>query len=105
MKSAIGRVYIGDIGTIIPPKPKPALPPIDLSQMSYRDMCNLAVAIGLDVRDIIGIEHCYEHEGMVFIADRALPEGFDLFSDCVYCKNCWRFFRTRTKIFTKDVLQ
>jgi hypothetical protein len=94
----MAKIYVGDIGTITISPPKIGLPKdLDLSGLSFRQLCNLAVVCGFDVRDLIGIDNCYEHVEMVLIFDRALPEGFNLFDHCSYCRNCWRMFRVRYK--------
>jgi hypothetical protein len=94
----MARVYVGDIGTVVTPQPITQLPKdLDLSQLTFRQLCNLAVACNIDVRDMIGVENCIEHEGMVLLADKEMPSGYNLFEDCKYCKNCWQFFRYKEK--------
>jgi uncharacterized metal-binding protein len=89
-------VYVGDIGVIIQRSEKHARPAdIDLDTLDFRQLCNLAVYCGIDVRDLIGIRFCYEHVDMTEIGARALPQGYNLFESCKYCKNCWRFFRIK----------
>lgn len=91
-------VYIGDVGEIVVPQPKVAPPPdLDLNKLTFRQLCNLAVACNLDLRDIIGVSSCDKHYTMVFLGDKELPQGYNLFEDAVYCKNCWRYFRYRDK--------
>lgn len=99
MSYKMARVYVGDVGTLTKPTPKSGIPKeLDLSGLTFRQLCNLAVALGHDVRDIIGIDHCYEHYGMIAIGNRELPEGFNLFEHCSYCRNCWQTFRQKEAI-------
>lgn len=91
-------VYIGDVGVITPPTPKTPIPQnFDFSQLTYRQICNLLVACGYDVRDIIPIEHCSDHASMIFLGGKELPEGYNFFEDVKYCKNCWQLFRFKEK--------
>lgn len=90
----MARVYIGDVGEIPPPQaPFETELKFDLSKVTFRDLCNLTTILGFDVRDIIGINDCFEHRNMIFLGDKEMPEGFNLFEHCVYCKNCWKLFR------------
>lgn len=90
-------VFIGDIGVIVEPRQKYGVPSdVDLSQLTFRQLCNLAVLLGHDIRDIIGVKSCIDHyELYVFLGDRPMPEGYNLFSHCVYCIHCWRLFRLK----------
>lgn len=95
-RSGMKPVYIGDVGQIVPRTPKMGIPKeVDISHLSFRDLCNLAVVCGFELRDIIGIKSCFEHQDKILLADRALPDGMNLFEHCVYCKNCFQFFRIK----------
>lgn len=97
-KSGMKPVYIGDVGdTTRLVQPKKSLPEgIDFSKLTFRQMCNIAVAVGFDVRDIIGVSSCDKHYGMIeFPYTHEFPEGMNLFDHCTYCKNCWKLFRKK----------
>lgn len=95
-KRTMGRVYVGDVGEIPERQPKYSVPKeLDTSQLTFRQLCGLALAVGIDVRDIIGVKTCKDHYDMVFLGDKVMPEGYNLFEHCVYCRNCWQFFRYR----------
>lgn len=96
MPYKMAPVYIGDVGVIVTPEEKPKLPKgFDFSKLTFRQMCNLAVACGISVKDIIGIDHCYDHQKMIPIGGRELPAGMNLFEHCVFCRNCFLFFRIK----------
>ena len=91
-------VYVGDVGVITTPTPKTPIPAnFDASQFTYRQICNILVVCGVDVRDIIPINECIEHEVMIFLGSKELPEGFNFFEDVKYCKSCWQMFRFKEK--------
>lgn len=91
-RSGMSRVYVGDVGFIVEPTIPTPIPPIDTSNLTLRELGNLALNIGIDIRDIIGILTCEEHIDMVFLGDKEMPEGYNLIEHCVYCKNCWQLF-------------
>jgi len=95
-RSRMAPVYIGDIGIITPPTTKTGLPEgFDTSKLTFRQLCNVAVLVGIDVREIIGIKECWMHVDMVFLGDKQMPDGYNLFEHCNYCKSCWRLFRIK----------
>jgi hypothetical protein len=97
-KSGMAPVYVGDIGVITRREPKRVLPKeLDLSKYSFRDLCNIAILVGIDLRDIIGISSCSDHRNMVFLGGKELPDGYNIFEHCVYCKNCWQLFRIKNE--------
>lgn len=96
-RTGMKLLYIGDIGDTTPlyhPITAPS-PEIDLDALDARQMMNLAIENGFQVRDLIGISHCYEHVDMVLLGDRKLPDGMNLFENCSYCKNCFQLFRDK----------
>lgn len=94
-RSGMKPVYVGDIGVIVEQSKPIALPAeIDLDQLTHRQLCNLAALLGHKVTDIIGIDTCEEHLTFYTALDGyKMPEGYNLFDHCVYCKNCWRTYR------------
>lgn len=95
-KSGMRPVYVGDVGNVTPRKPKGTIPAhIDIDKLSFREMCSLAISVGFELRELIGIKTCGEHIGMVLLADRIMPEGMNLFEHCVYCRNCFQLFRIK----------
>lgn len=94
-RGKMAPVYVGDVGQIHTyNREKVGLPEFDLSTLPLRDLCNLALKVGFDVREIIGVPSCEDHLKMV-ILHNTMPEGMNLFEHCVYCKNCWQFFRLK----------
>lgn len=95
-RPAMARIYVGDVGTIVQPTEKPKFPKgLDLSSLSFRNLCILAVTCGVPVKDLIGKDNCYEHQDMIAIGGREMPAGFNLFDHCIYCRNCFLFYRLR----------
>lgn len=93
-KSGMAPVYVGDVGVIVEPSLKYSIPDwLDLSKLDLRQICNLAASCGISIRDILGIDHCWEHQDKIAIGGRELPQGFNLFEHCVICRSCGITFR------------
>lgn len=93
------KVFLGEIGDIVVTAPITNEPlrnvDLDDENLSLRDLCNLALRCNIDVRELIGVKYCGEHYDMVLLADKELPAGYNLFEHCVYCRNCFTFFRLK----------
>lgn len=92
-------VYVGDVGNthyVGRPKTIKQPPKLDYGSMSFRELFNMAIECGFDVRDLIGVKSCDDHNGMIFLGGKEMPQGMNLAEHCVYCNNCWRFFRQRS---------
>jgi hypothetical protein len=92
------RVFFGEIGEITISAPLTAEPLLGVDIDAIDDLhvlFNLCLACGIDVRDIIGVQTCDKHVGWVLLADKELPEGYNLVEHCVYCKSCWTFYRLK----------
>lgn len=95
-RTKMARVYVGDVGEIVVKEPKKTLPKdLDLSKYDFRELCNIAILVGIDLRQIIGVEKCSNHIRMVVLGDKEMPEGMNIFEHCVYCQNCWQIFRMK----------
>lgn len=98
MKRTMAPVYIGDVGVIVEPVYTTKTFDVDanvLAKLPFRELCIIAVEVGFDVRDLIGVSECSKHAGMVLLADKVMPDGYNLFDHCTYCKNCWQLFRLK----------
>lgn len=96
-RRTMAPVYVGDVGVIIEPSTIQELPAnIDTSKLSFRELCNVLVSVGIDVRMLIGVDNCNAHVNMVFLGDKEMPEGYNLFEHCSYCRVCWQLFRWPT---------
>lgn len=96
-RNRMAPVYVGDVGVI--PEPSPTIPMplgLDTSNLTFRQLCNLALAVGIDIRDIIGVKECYMHVDMIFLGSNEMPDGYNIFEHCTYCKNCWKLFRLKS---------
>ena len=95
-RNGMKPVYVGDIGEIVIKTPisKPTRK-LDLENMSLRELFREALECGFDVRELIGVEGCDKHVGMVFLGGKTMPQGMNLVENCVYCKNCWQYFRDK----------
>lgn len=93
------KVFLGEVGDIVvrPPVTDEPLKNIDLNdeRLTLRDLCNIALACHIDIKDLIGVKKCENHYGMVVLADKELPQGYNLFEHCVYCRNCFQYFREK----------
>src|SRR5690242_9701220 len=97
-RTSMQALYVGDIGVIVAPSvPKSVPKDIDIDSLSLLEMMTLALECGANIKDLIGIDNCYEHVGMIAIHDRALPAGYSLLLDCKYCTNCFIMFRTKRR--------
>lgn len=97
MSYKMAKVYLGDVGVItLVERVKPQLPEnIDFSVMTLRELCNFALSIGVDLKEIIGVNKCSGHAGMVVLGNNKMPDGYNLFEHCIFCKNCWQLFRLK----------
>ncbi len=68
---------------------------LDFDNMSFRELFNVALECGFDVRDLIAVHSCDKHSNMHFLGGREMPQGMSLAENCVYCKKCWQFFRDK----------
>lgn len=96
-RSKMAPVYIGDVGEMHTFNTvKYSLPEgFDTSQLTLRELCNLALVVGLNFKDIIGVSSCDKHYGMVKLGSGKLPDGYNLLEHCSYCKQCWEMFRLK----------
>jgi hypothetical protein len=75
------KVFFGEIGDITLSTPITAEPLIGVDIDAIDDLrvlFNLCLACGIDVREIIGVKTCGEHVGWILLADKELPEGYNL---------------------------
>jgi hypothetical protein len=95
VRKGIGKIFVGDVGVIVPPVLHLEITMIDTSKMTYRELCAYALECGVDIRDIIGIDHCYLHVDMIYVGDKPLPRGFNMVEHCNWCRNCFQMYRIR----------
>ena len=98
-RTGMKLLYIGDVGDVTPLHHPISAPSstIDLDSLTAREMMILAIENGFQIRDLIGISHCYEHTDMVLLGDKKLPDGMNLLEHCSYCLNCFQLFRDKRK--------
>ena len=90
------RVFVGDVGEIPVRKAPQGVPNLEsLANLTFRELCNVAIECGVRVQDLIGVDVCYKHVGKILLRDNAMPKGFNLFDHCTYCRNCFQLFRLR----------
>lgn len=92
------RVYVGDIGVITPPTTLRDIPEdTNLDAMTYRELYNLALIVGVNMNELLGLRQCVLHIDMVVLGGNKLPDGFNIPEDTVFCLNCWQQFRGKIK--------
>lgn len=98
-RSVMKPVYVGDVGDTTPvvtTLKKPKQSSEELDNMDIHQLFAVAIECGLPVQKLIGIEDCTDHYDKVLLIG-AMPEGFTLVEDCVYCNSCFQLFRKKRK--------
>lgn len=89
-------VYVGDIGDITVAAPLTPIPlDIDIDALTNRELFKLLLDHGVDVRLILGVDYCYQHVDMIYLGGLPMPEGYSLFENTRYCRNCWAWWRDK----------
>lgn len=95
-RRGVAAIYIGDIGEIvIQPPVKPLTEKVDTDALTTRQMFQIALDHGVDVRYLLGVADCEDHDGMVYVGGNKLPDGYNWCDNMRYCNNCWRWFRDK----------
>lgn len=98
-RSGMSLLYVGDVGVVVAPsQPKPVPQNINVDEMSWRELFLLAIELGHDVKQLLGIQHCYEHINMILLKDNKLPDGFNYAEDTAWCRSCFQWFRQKKKV-------
>ena len=94
-RNGMQRVYIRDIGNIVPPTTRQPLPPgIDLDKLTTRELFSLGVQCGISVQELIGVDSCNDHfTKYTKLAGNKLPDGYNWAEHVIYCNSCWEYFR------------
>ena len=95
-RSGMKPVYVGDVGEItLRPVRKPIPNDVDLDSLDIHELCAMALEAGVGLRDLIGINNCYDHVNMVLLGSNAMPQGFNIIEHTKYCRNCFQMFRLK----------
>lgn len=95
-RSKMPHVMVGDVGEItIRPERKTIAENVDLDSMDLHELCALAIDCGIGLKELIGIDNCFEHVNMIFLGANDMPEGFNIIEHVKYCKNCFQMFRLK----------
>lgn len=94
-RSGMLPVYIGDVGVIYAPQVFKPIPDDEyLDKLTWRELFTVAVECGIKVQDLIGVNKCTDHYGMVYLPGTSImPQGYNLAEHCSWCKSCFRMFR------------
>ena len=65
-----------------------------LDTLTDEQLFDLALKLGVNVTDALGIMFCYEHYEMKLLNSKSTAK-FNYATDIVWCKNCFQFFRRK----------